>query len=170
MEQASRRKYSDEFKQEAVGLILVRDYGISEAAHNLGINANMLGRWRREHERHGEHAFPSQGKMTPEQEELHRLRTKNKRLQMERDILKKATAFFDLARHAPLPSGGPEGRPNGSCLLLPGKRSEISLCGTAQEGLARSPAGKILSWQFTQMDLQASSVGHTEALIYSELP
>jgi len=94
MEQAVRRKYSDEFKREAVGLIVVHGYGVAEAARNLGINANMLSRWKREHERHGEDAFPGTGKITPEQAELHRLRSENKRLRMERDILKKATAFF----------------------------------------------------------------------------
>jgi len=93
MEQA-RRKYSDEFKREAVDLVLIHGYGIAEAARNLGIHAAMLGRWKREQEKHGEHAFPGKGKMTPEQAELYRLREENKRLRMERDILKKATAFF----------------------------------------------------------------------------
>jgi len=72
----------------------VHGYRIAEAARNLGINANMLGRWKRERERHGEHAFPGKGSMTPDQAELHRLQAENKRLRMERDILKKATAFF----------------------------------------------------------------------------
>jgi len=94
MEQAARRKYTDEFKREAVDLILVHGYGIAEAARNLGINATMLSRWKREREKHGEHAFPGKGHMTPEQAELHRLQKENKRLRMERDILKKATAFF----------------------------------------------------------------------------
>jgi transposase len=94
MEQTLRRKYSDEFKREAVDLILVHGYGVSEAARNLDINATMLGRWKREQEHHGEHAFPGKGKMAPEQAELHRLQEENKRLRMERDILKKATAFF----------------------------------------------------------------------------
>jgi len=94
MEQAIRRKYTDEFKREAVDLILAHGYGIAEAARNLGINATMLSRWKREQGKHGEHAFPGTGNMTPEQAELHRLQKENKRLRMERDILKKATAFF----------------------------------------------------------------------------
>jgi transposase len=94
MEPVVRRKYSDEFKHEAVDLVLNQGYSIAEAARNLDINAGMLGRWKRELERHGEHVFPGKGNMTPEQAELYRLREENKRLRMERDILKKATAFF----------------------------------------------------------------------------
>jgi len=94
MEQVARRKYTDEFKREAVDLIMAQGYGVAEAARNLGINAAMLSRWKREQERHGEQAFPGTGHMTPERAELHRLQKENKRLRMERDILKKATAFF----------------------------------------------------------------------------
>jgi len=94
MEQVARRKYTDEFKREAVDLIMTQGYGVAEAARNLGINAAMLSRWKREQERHGEQAFPGAGNMTPERAELHRLQKENKRLRMERDILKKATAFF----------------------------------------------------------------------------
>jgi transposase len=53
-----RRKYGDELKREAVDLILVHGCGVAEAARNLNINANMPGRWKREQEKHGEHAFP----------------------------------------------------------------------------------------------------------------
>jgi len=67
MEQATRPKYTDEFKREAVDLILIHGYGIAEAARNPGINANMLSRWKRGQERHGEQAFPGKGNMTPEQ-------------------------------------------------------------------------------------------------------
>jgi len=94
MEQKERQKHSDEFKHEAVDLILLHGYGIAEAARNLGINAGMLGRWKREREKHGEETFPGSGNMTADQAELHRLRADNKRLRMEREILKKATAFF----------------------------------------------------------------------------
>lgn len=57
MEQALRRKYSDEFRREAVDLILTQGYSISEAGRNLGINANMPGRWKREQEKHGRVCF-----------------------------------------------------------------------------------------------------------------
>ena len=74
MEQKVRGKYSDEFKREAVDLISVHGYGIAEAARNLDINAGMLGRWKRELERSGEHAFPGKGNMSPKEAELHQLR------------------------------------------------------------------------------------------------
>jgi transposase len=74
--------------------VTVHGYGVAEAARNLGINATMLGRWKREHEARERGAFPGKGHLPPDQEELHRLREENKRLRMEREILKKAAAFF----------------------------------------------------------------------------
>ncbi len=94
MSQKKRTTYTEEFKREAVDLILVQGYSIAEASRNLGINYNMLSRWKIERGKHGEHAFPSKGHMTAEQTEFARLKAENKRLRMERDILKKATAFF----------------------------------------------------------------------------
>jgi transposase len=89
-----RQSYTAEFKREAVRLVMVHGYGITEAARNLGINATMLGRWQREREAQENMAFPGQGRLSPDQEELHRLREENKRLRMEREILTKAAAFF----------------------------------------------------------------------------
>ncbi|MEW7980255.1 MAG: transposase, partial [Candidatus Sedimenticola endophacoides] len=89
-----RKKYSKEFKLDAVSLVLEQDYSRAEAARNLGINAQMLGRWVKEAQADDGQAFRGNGKMTPEQEVIRRLKEENKRLQMERDILKKATAFF----------------------------------------------------------------------------
>lgn len=89
-----RRKHSKQFKVDAVKLVTEQGYKISEAARNLGIHENQLGRWKRQIEMEKEHAFPGKGHMTPEKEELHRLREENKRLRMEREILKKAAAFF----------------------------------------------------------------------------
>jgi len=54
----------------------------------------MLSRWNIEQEKNGEHAFPSKGHMTPGKTELARLKAENKHLRMERDTLKKSTAFF----------------------------------------------------------------------------
>jgi len=54
----------------------------------------MLGRWVNEHRTEDGQAFRGNGKLTPEQEENRKLKAQVKRLQMERDILKKATAFF----------------------------------------------------------------------------
>lgn len=89
-----RKVYTAEFKREAVSLITNHGYGISEAAENLGIHANMLRKWKRKMETQGEQAFPGNGRLSPDQEELQRLRQENKRLRMEREILKKAALFF----------------------------------------------------------------------------
>ena len=84
----TRKSYSKEFKLDAVSLVTEQNYKIAEAARSLGISANMLGRWLKEQEYEGAHAFRGNGKLTPEQEEIRRLREENKRLKMEKDILK----------------------------------------------------------------------------------
>ncbi len=90
----TRKKYSKEFKLDAVSLVLEQDYGRAEAGRSLGINANMLGRWVKEHQAEDGQAFRGNGKLTPELEEIRKLKTQVKRLQMEKEILKKATVFF----------------------------------------------------------------------------
>ena len=75
-------------------LVNEQGYKISETARNLGIHPGVLGRWKQQIEAESTDAFPGKGHMTPEKEELFRLRKENKRLRMEREILKKATAFF----------------------------------------------------------------------------
>ena len=89
-----RKKYSKEFKLDAIALVKEQGYNQAEAARNLGLNPNMLGRWIKESENDDGQAFRGNGKLTPEQLELRQLREENKRLKMERDILKKATVFF----------------------------------------------------------------------------
>jgi transposase len=91
---AKRKMYTAEFKREAVFLITDHGYGVSEAARNLGLHANMLRKWQRKLAQEGENAFPGNGRLRPDQEELHRLRHENKRLRMERELLKKAALFF----------------------------------------------------------------------------
>lgn len=88
-----RKKYTREFRDSAVELITEQGYQISEAARNLGINATMLGRWKREDVGCGNinGGSPSGREV---QAELTRLRKENHRLRMEREILKKAAAFF----------------------------------------------------------------------------
>ena len=88
-----RRKFTDEFKDEAVKLVLEQGYQISEAARNLGIHANLLGRWKREYE-DGGNGSSDTGSAVAMRAELNRLRKENKRLKMEREILKKAATFF----------------------------------------------------------------------------
>ena len=89
-----RKKYSKEFKLDAVSLVTEQDYTRAEAARSLDINANMLCRWVKEAEAESGQAFRGNGKLTPELEEIRTLKAQVKRLQMEKDILKKATVFF----------------------------------------------------------------------------
>jgi transposase len=89
-----RKHYSKQFKVDAVKLVTEQGYNVSEAARNLGIHHSSLRRWKKQLETNGNQAFPGKGHMTPEKAELHRLRKENQQLRMEREILKKATAFF----------------------------------------------------------------------------
>ena len=89
-----RKQYSKEFKLDAISLVLDQGYTRTQAAHSLGINANMLRRWIQEQQSDDGHAFRGNGKLTPDQEEIRTLKAQVKRLEMEKDILKKATVFF----------------------------------------------------------------------------
>lgn len=91
---STRKKYSKEFKLDAVSLVLEQGYSRVEAARSLEINANMLGRWVKELQTDDGQAFRGNGRLTPEQEEIRKLKSQVKMLQMEKDILKKATVFF----------------------------------------------------------------------------
>ena len=90
-----RKHYTKEFKLDAVSLVLDQGLTIAEAARSLGIRANMLGRWVRESraDNNGQ-AFRGNGKLTPDQEEIRRLKIENKQLKLERQILKEAAVFF----------------------------------------------------------------------------
>lgn len=90
----ARRKYSQEFKLDAINLVKEQGYNQAEAARSLSINPNMLSRWIREHESDPGQSFRGNGKLTADQLELRRLREENRRLKMEKEILKKAAAFF----------------------------------------------------------------------------
>jgi transposase len=85
-----RRSYTREFKEEAVKLISEQGYSYAEAGRNLGVNPNQLSRWKREIEE--DNGDPSSAASL--QSELKRLRKENKRLKLEREILKKAATFF----------------------------------------------------------------------------
>jgi transposase len=89
-----RRSYTREFKVEAVKLVTEKGYSVAEAARSLGIGETLLRSWKVVLEKGGDQAFPGHGNLPAIEEELRQLRAENKRLQMERDILKKATAFF----------------------------------------------------------------------------
>jgi transposase len=93
MKKKTRRKYTQEFKEEAVKLITNQGYSFAEAGRNLGVNPNQLSRWKREIEAIEDGGL-SPASSVSVQAELKRLRKENKRLRMEREILKKAAAFF----------------------------------------------------------------------------
>jgi transposase len=78
----ARRKYSDEYKQEAVALTRLPGATIQAVAADLGINAHMLGKWRKAIEQHGDKAFPGQGHARDE--EMMQLRRENARLRNDR--------------------------------------------------------------------------------------
>ncbi len=91
----ARKQYTKEFKLDAISLVVDQGLTIAEAARSLGIRANMLGRWIKENQvdNNGQ-AFRGNGKLTPDQEEIRRLKIENKQLKLERQILKEAAVFF----------------------------------------------------------------------------
>jgi transposase len=89
-----RRKFSKELKLEAVNLIATRGVSLAQASRDLGVGTNVLGRWVREFKQSDQQAFPGHGVQKPDDAEVTRLRREVAQLKMERDILKKAAAFF----------------------------------------------------------------------------
>src|SRR3954471_18250167 len=89
-----RRTFTPEFKIQAVKLVTEQGKSIAEVARDLDLGESLLRSWKTALAGGGAHAFPGHGNPPALEDELRRLRAENKRLQMERDILKKATAFF----------------------------------------------------------------------------
>lgn len=89
-----RKQYTKEFKLDAVSLVTEQGYSRAEASRQLGINTNMLARWIKECTETDDQAFRGNGTLTTDQEEIKTLRAQVKRLEMEKEILKKATVFF----------------------------------------------------------------------------
>lgn len=90
----TRRTFSREFKLEAVRLVNERGVAVAQATRDLGLHENVLRKWVRELLANPQQAFPGQGQMKPEQAEIERLKKEVAKLKMERDILKKAAAYF----------------------------------------------------------------------------
>jgi len=89
-----RKQYTKEFKLDAINLVLNQGYTAPEVSRNLEINASMLRRWIREYQQDDMgQAFRGDGKLTPEQEEIRKLKIRIKRLEMENCILKEATGI-----------------------------------------------------------------------------
>jgi transposase len=100
---ATRRKFSREFKIEAVRMVTEGGQGIAETARQLGVNANMLGRWKKQLTENGEGAFPGKGRQGPLEEEVRRLQRELNRVRQERDFLKNHRG----ARHQPVKTETP---------------------------------------------------------------
>ena len=89
-----RRIFGREFKIEAVKLIRERGVSVAQAARDLDVHENVLRKWVKEFTADPGQAFPGLGQMKPEQLEIERLRREVIKLKAERDILKKAAAYF----------------------------------------------------------------------------
>lgn len=89
-----RRKFTPEFKLEAVKLVRERGMTAAQAARDLGLHENVLRKWVKDAKEHGTQAFPGQGRMRPDDAEVARLKRELAKVRTERDILKKAIAYF----------------------------------------------------------------------------
>jgi len=89
-----RQKFTREYKLEAVRLSNEGTKSVATVAAELGIDAHQLYRWRRAFEQDGVAAFPGNGQINSQDEELHRLRHDLKRVTDERDFFKQAVTFF----------------------------------------------------------------------------
>lgn len=93
-EKQPRRSFDKEFKLSAVKLVLESEKSVESIARDLGVSSNSLFNWKRKYLEDAKNAFPGKGHMKPEQEELRKKDREIARLKMERDILKKAIAYF----------------------------------------------------------------------------
>ena len=91
---AARRQFTREFKLEAVRLIKERGVSVARASQDLGVHQSQLRDWTKKFADDPAHAFPGHGQMKPEQVEIARLKREVIKLKAERDILKKAAAYF----------------------------------------------------------------------------
>ena len=89
-----RRKFTREFKLEAVRLIKQRGVSFAQASQDLSVHVSQLRSWVKAFADDPQHSFPGHGQMKPEQLEIARLRREVTKLKAERDILKKAAAYF----------------------------------------------------------------------------
>ena len=91
---SGRRKFDQEFKQEAVKLVVEGKRTVADVARSLGVHENLLHKWKRQYEEDPQGSFPGKGRIKPQDEELKRLRRENANLREEHAIFKKALAIF----------------------------------------------------------------------------
>lgn len=89
-----RTTYTAEFNRLAVQMITEHKLSVAETARRLDVGENLLREWRKALLAKGDAAFPGHGNPAPADDELRRLRAENARLRAERDLLKKAAAYF----------------------------------------------------------------------------
>ena len=90
----TRKRYDLAFKLEAIRLVVEEGRKVSEVERNLDISKGTLSRWVRENKADPEDAFPGKGSLKANDEEVRRLRVELKNTKEERDIIKKALAYF----------------------------------------------------------------------------
>ena len=91
---AKRREFSTEFKREAAQLVLDQSYSISQACGSLGVGESALRRWVKQLSQERQGFTPKVMALTPEQQQIQALEKRIKRLELEKKILKKATALL----------------------------------------------------------------------------
>jgi transposase len=89
-----RRKYTREFRLEALRLLETSGKSAAQIERDLGIGSGNLYRWKRKLAEKGDYAFPGHGRLDPEQDRIRQLEREVEILRQERDILKKAVAIF----------------------------------------------------------------------------
>ena len=93
-EKGKRPNYTDEFEQDAVKLVVEQRYSCPEVGRRLGVSASNVSRWVRQHSQDQQDLSEGGIPRKELETEIRRLKKENKRLEMEREILKKAAAFF----------------------------------------------------------------------------
>jgi len=89
-----RKVHTAEFKLQAVKMILDQKLSVAEVSRRLDVSESLLHIWKKAFRERGGDAFPGHGRLTPAEDELRQLRAENARLKAERDLLKKAAAYF----------------------------------------------------------------------------
>ena len=89
-----RRQFTREFKIESVRLVRERGVSVAQTSRDLGVHENVIRKWMKEFDADPGQAFPGQGHLKPVEAENERLRREVQKLKAERDILKKAAAYF----------------------------------------------------------------------------
>ena len=89
-----RSNYSKEFKTEAIKMVLNEGKSTDEVGKSLGVHPTSIRDWIKKYKNNGTQSFTGNGNQTPAEKEIAQLKRENKELKQERDILKKATAYF----------------------------------------------------------------------------